>query len=50
MTDLVKVAEFNQVDESGIRNLLEFCKAVDHCGCSSAELAENRRTENGQRW
>ena len=28
MTNTAKFSEFNEVDESGIRNLLEFCKAT----------------------
>lgn len=28
MTHVAKVTEFNEVDESSIRNLLEFCKAL----------------------
>ena len=29
MRNLAKVAEFNEVDESGIRNVPEFCKVTD---------------------
>ena len=41
MTNIAKLAEFNGGDESGIKNPLEFCKAVGWCDIVSIELINN---------